>query len=703
LAIMPPRRPLWLLPSIVLVYFAAAKLGFTMAFVAEQVTVVWAPTGIALTALLLFGPRVWPAITLGAFLANLTTNESVLTAAGIALGNTGEAVAGAWLLGRLKFATDLGRVRDVIALVATAMLSTIVSATIGVTSLVLGGYQPWSRYGSLWSVWWLGDAMGDLIVAPVLMTWSGLRRPFRRAWEAAALVAAAVAVNFLVFAQETAPAAPLYGELQYTVFPVVIWAALRFGPAGTALVTLVSSIISISGTLRGSGPFAVSTTHESLILLEVFMAIVGGTGLLLGSIITERNRAEQQREEFLAREQEARREAEVARLQAQAANRLKDEFLATVSHELRTPLNAVLGWSRLLGDGKLDPDDTARALQTIQRNAVAQAQIVDDLLDVSSIVTGRLRLSMGPVELAPAIEAAVDSVRPAAQAKEIELAVDLERGIGRVDGDPGRLRQVVWNLLTNALKFTPRAGRVELRLERIESEVEITVSDNGQGISATFLPHVFERFRQADGSTKRAHGGLGLGLAIVRHIVELHGGTVEASSPGEGLGAVFRVRLPVRSARADASAPQSSGAGLPAEGPASLDGIRVLVVDDDADTCQMLSLALAAKGAEVKTATVVGQAMEELKHWRPHVLVADIAMPNEDGYVLIQAIRALEDGEAGRIPAIAYTAYTRGEDRMRCLAAGYQMHIPKPADPGELAAAISSLAVAARSDKSSGA
>jgi len=281
--------------------------------------------------------------------------------------------------------------------------------------------------------------------------------------------------------------------------------------------------------------------------------------------------------------------------------------------------------------------------------------------------------------------------------------VDLGRGIGRVDTDPGRLRQVVWNLLTNALKFTPRAGRVEVRLERIEAEVEITVSDTGQGISASFLPHVFERFRQADSSTKRAHGGLGLGLAIVRHIVELHGGTVEASSPGEGFGAVFRVRLPVRSARADASAPQAS-AGGPRRGiPAVLHGTRVLIVDDDADACQMLGLALELHGAEVKTAVLIGQALEELKHWRPHVLVAEIAMPNGDGYALIREIRALEYGEARRIPAIAYTTYTRAEDRTRCLAKGYQMHIAKPADPGELAAAISSLAFAARSDKPSGA
>ncbi|HEX8688431.1 MAG TPA: PAS domain-containing protein [Pyrinomonadaceae bacterium] len=399
--------------------------------------------------------------------------------------------------------------------------------------------------------------------------------------------------------------------------------------------------------------------------------------------ITERKRAEESRLE-LAREQAARAEAE-------AANRLKDEFLATLSHELRTPLTSILGWARLLVDGQIGEQMRAEALGVIYRNAVAQAQLIDDLLDVSRIITGKLRIDFRPVELAAVVEAAVSVVRPAASEKGVQLQAVFDPGAGTVSGDPARLQQVVWNLLSNALKFTPGGGRVQVRLRRAGPQVEIAVSDTGQGIEPGFVPHVFERFRQADMGTTRRHGGLGLGLAIVRHIVELHGGTVEAESPGGGLGATFNVRLPA--AEDSRAAAGGAGSALPAEPPAlpSLEGVKVLAVDDEADARKLVTEILERCGARVRTASSAGEAFESLRAWRPHVLLSDIGMPGADGYVLIQRIRELPAELGGETPAAALTAYGGAEDRARILSSGYQRHVAKPVEPSELAAVVRSL------------
>jgi signal transduction histidine kinase/ActR/RegA family two-component response regulator len=382
--------------------------------------------------------------------------------------------------------------------------------------------------------------------------------------------------------------------------------------------------------------------------------------------------------------------------EAQEVNRLKDEFLATLSHELRTPLTAVLGWTRLLGTGQLDAETRVRALEAIERNAQSQVQLIDDILDVSRVIRGKLRLDVRPIDLAPVIEAAVDSVRPAAEAKGIRLQVVLDPRAGRAAGDPDRLQQVVWNLLSNAVKFTPKGGRAQIVLARVDSHVEITVSDSGAGIAPDFLPHVFDRFRQADPTTTRAHGGLGLGLAIVRHLVELHGGTVEADSPGEGQGSTFVVKLPVvpvyqKEALAGRVHP-AAGDALPSyDCVERLDGLKVLVVDDEVDTRELLKVGIGQCGAEVLTAGSAGEALATLEETRPDLLISDIGMPGEDGYELIRRVRALPAGRGGKIPAIALTAYARTEDRLRALRAGYQMHISKPVELAELVAVMASL------------
>jgi PAS domain S-box-containing protein len=434
-----------------------------------------------------------------------------------------------------------------------------------------------------------------------------------------------------------------------------------------------------------------STTWLSTTKVPVFDEEGRVTGIVgISRDISERKRAEEARLE-LAREQAARAEAE-------AANRLKDEFLATLSHELRTPLTAILGWARLLADGQVSADKTGEAFQAIYRNARSQAQLVDDLLDVSRIITGKLRIEAVPVNLAAVVEAAASVVRPAAVAKGVSLNVRLEADDATIYGDPDRLQQVVWNLLSNAVKFTPEGGEVEARVRRAGSRMEVAVSDTGAGISAEFLPHVFERFRQADMGTTRRHGGLGLGLAIVSHLVELHGGAVEAESEGEGRGSTFTVRLPVRAVRDVTQAPACADepAGLKtfdaSAATPTLEGVKVLVVDDEPDARRLLTEVLGRCGAEVLSAASAGEALEMVQSWRPHVLVSDIGMPDGDGYELIRRVRELPEERGGSTPAAALTAYAGPADRERALSEGYQLHVAKPVEPAELAAVVASLA-----------
>jgi len=406
--------------------------------------------------------------------------------------------------------------------------------------------------------------------------------------------------------------------------------------------------------------------------------------------VAERKQAEQERAALLVRERAARAEAE-------AANRAKDEFLATLSHELRTPLTAILGWARLLRAGGLTQAALEGGLETIERNASAQSQLIDDLLDVSRIITGQLRLDLRPVEIGRILAAAVDTVRPAAQAKNILIGAELEAAAGPLLGDAVRLQQVAWNLLSNAVKFTPKGGSVEVRLGRRGSHVEFEVADTGQGIDAEFLPHVFERFRQADGTSTRRHGGLGLGLAIARHLVELHGGTISAESHGGGRGTTFKVSLPVTETPAAgrgaaAAPPERVRAKVPPVCSAELDGLGVLVVDDETDTRELIAFTLSRCGAEVRTAASAAAALEALEQWAPDVLISDIGMPGMDGYEFIRRVRGSGPGAKAQTPAVALTAYAAVEDRLRALSAGFQTHLAKPLDPSELVVVVATLA-----------
>jgi len=402
----------------------------------------------------------------------------------------------------------------------------------------------------------------------------------------------------------------------------------------------------------------------------------------LSKYITELQRSEEAREQLLLR-------AERARSEAEAANRIKDEFLATLSHELRTPLTSLLGWSSVLREARRDEKVLNQGLEAIDRNARVQAQLIDDLLDVSRIVSGKLNLDVRPLDITSVARAAINVVRPAADAKGILLEYWAEPGLGAICADSARLHQIIWNLLSNAVKFTPNGGRINVRVEQDGTDARVTVKDTGQGIDSEFLPRVFDRFRQADSSTTRSFGGLGLGLAIVRHLVELHGGTVSAQSDGVNKGATFSTTFPLLADRSEAVALAQNGETYEFR---SLDGLRVLIVDDEPEAREIISTVIMRTGAEVTACTTATEALAKLAEWKPDVILSDIAMPDEDGYSFIGKVRSLPRDKGGETPAAALTAYARDVDRRQALAAGYQMHIAKPIGASQLVHMVARLA-----------
>lgn len=829
------------------IYFGSAKLGLSLAFIHANVSPVWPPTGVAIAALLLLGHRIWPAILLGALLANLSTPVPIVTAAGIALGNTLEALSAAFLLRFLNFHRSFDRARDVFNFTLAALLCTMVSASIGTLSLCLGHTASWQDFGSLWFTWWLGDTVGALVVAPLLLTWGSESRPWSsKRYVEAALLLTLLALSSIATFGGPGPIPLRYYPLARLIVPFFLWAAFRLGQRGVTLATVVVSLFAIWGIAQGAGPFVGRTPNDALLVLQVFLgsnvvmfmflaatveerravaatlhenerrlaanlavtrilaespalndatlrilktigeslnwevgamwspdatasalhcmnfwhatsakveafksatvartfapgvgvpgrvwaslkpvwipdvtraenfprasfatadglhsgfafpimfgekclgvieffsseirkpddallSMFGSVGNQIGQFIV-RKRAEEEREQLLMLEHAARAEAE-------AANRTKDEFLAIVSHELRTPLNAIVGWTSLLSGGELDETMSTRAIEIIDRNAKAQAKLIEDILDVSRIVSGKFQLDLRPVQLEQVVKTAIDSLRPVADARKIAIVAELDANASPVSGDPDRLQQIVWNLLSNAVKFTPSGGQVNVYLKCGPSHNEIVISDSGEGIAAEFLPHVFDRFRQADGSKTRRHGGLGLGLAIVRHLTELHGGVVTGHSEGQGKGTTFTVTLPCGGVETELS-PRQAGPSLPGGTPELL-GLRVLTVEDDSDSREILEIVLRSQGAEVVSVSSVHEALQVLNSygWKPEILVSDLGMPDEDGYDLIRQLRSRSAEQGGALPAIAITGYAGPEESERALAAGYQTQLTKP-------------------------
>ena len=451
-------------------------------------------------------------------------------------------------------------------------------------------------------------------------------------------------------------------------------------------------------------PLALGTRQYAVHLFAPRLAEGTGRRLcFLGRDVTELAqaklalaRSEQECERLLTQANTLLRESDALAREAERSSRTKDEFLATLSHELRTPLNAILGWTQMLKGGDSDRETLLRALAQVEQSAQAQAKLVDDLLNVSDIVAGRVRLDLQPMRLADSINAVVEALYPEIEAKNIRVETTLDPGADTVEADPGRIQQILWNLLSNALKFTPQQGSIRILLAREGPRARLTLSDSGEGIRPEFLPHVFDRFRQGDASSRKRHGGLGLGLSIARYLVEMHGGSIEAESPGEGQGATFRVRLPLMEGSPSAAA--SPRAAAPRERPVSresgksLRGLRVLTVDDDSSTREMLEEALRRAGAEVMTAESARDALEKLQRFLPHVLVSDIGMPVEDGYDLVRKLRRLPAERGGSTPAIALTGYAREEDRAATWEAGYQAMTPKPVSLEELLCTIAAVA-----------
>ena len=472
---------------------------------------------------------------------------------------------------------------------------------------------------------------------------------------------------------------------------------------------------SVDGTKKAGHPASRALAGEVLTPVEMVLDIGGRDpmpvictavplsyegGEILGCImsikdITLRRQVETERAALHEAERAARTLAEHARANAEATNRTKDEFLATVSHELRTPLNAIVGWSRLLSDDAMPEDRRRHAVNVIRRNADAQARLIEDLLDVSRIISGQMRLEVKSVEPVRVITAVIETVRPALDAKEIALEVVLDSDDPSVLGDEARLQQIIWNLLSNAVKFTPRGGSVRLEARRDADEVILSVRDTGEGVEREFLPFVFDRFRQADGSTTRLHGGLGLGLAIVRHLVELHGGLVDAASDGPGMGATFTVRLPVHATPPPEEAPAKIPSVRPVAAPArsALCDLHVLVLDDEEDMRDLIAMILEHAGARVTRASSVATALLAIARDCPHVAVSDLAMPGADGYAFVAQVRASLDPKTRALPLVAMTAFARAEDRHRVLSAGFQRHVAKPIEPNELVEALAEVAL----------
>jgi signal transduction histidine kinase/CheY-like chemotaxis protein len=665
---MNPRKipTLPAIGALALIYFVAGKLALNLAFLHKSASPVWPPAGIALAALLVLGFRVWPAIFVGAFFVNLTTVGNSFTSLGIASGNTLEAICGAWLVTRFAGgARVFDRPQDVFKFALAVLISTTLSPTFGIGSLAVGGFAQWSNYWPIWLTWWLGDASGDLVIAPLLLLWSV--GATQRKWNRKQALEVSVLLLLLVVLAETVfggwfPISAHNYPISFICGPIVIWTAFRFTPRETATGIFVLSAIAIWGTLHGFGPFILQSENQSLLMLQAWTAALTITAMAIAAAIAERNRAQASIEQ--------QKDA------VEAANRTKDNFLAMLSHELRTPLTPVMAALDVLEvDGARSPE-AKNSLSMIRRNVELESQLIDDLLDLTRIAKDKLQLRFGPLDAHEVINNVVEICRPEAQARNLTLHLNLRSGAHHVSGDAAKFQQIVWNLLKNAIKFTADNGEITISSSNPETQlIAIAVHDTGIGIEPEIMNRIFDPFEQGERAFQRRYGGLGLGLAISKSLAQAHGGTLIARSEGRDRGSTFvftmkTVPPPPRIVKLTSPVAESRP-------------LRILLVDDHQDTCVALERLLIRRGHLVAAAHNVRSAMEAAAGNSFDLLISDIALPDGTGTELMTYLRAIS-----RIPGIAISGFGMNGDVEKSLEAGFTEHLVKPVKMENLEAAI---------------
>ena len=665
---MNPRKipTLPAIGALALIYFIAGKLALRLAFLHASASPVWPPAGIALAALLVLGFRVWPAIFVAAFLANLTTLGNILTSLGIASGNTLEALCGAWLVNRFAGgARVFDRPQDVFKFALAALIGTTVSPTFGVSSLAVGGFAQWSSYWPIWLTWWLGDASGVLVIAPLLLLWSV--PVAQRTWNQKQVLEVSALLLLLVVLAETVfggwlPISARNYPISFICGPIVIWTAFRFTPRETATGIFILSAIAIWGTLHGFGPFILQSENQSLLMLQSWTAALTITAMAIAAAITERNRTQ------VALEQQ--KDA------VEAANRTKDNFLAMLSHELRTPLTPVMAaLDTLEADGSRS-SGSKNSLAMIRRNVELESQLIDDLLDLTRIAKDKLQLRFGPLDSHEVINNVVEICRPQAQARNLTLQLNLRAGTHHVLGDAAKYQQIVWNLLKNAIKFTAENGEITISSSNPEPQLlAVAVHDTGIGIEPEVMNRIFDPFEQGERAFQRRYGGLGLGLAISKSLAQAHGGTLIARSQGHDRGSTFiltmkTVPAPPRIVKLTSPVPESRP-------------LRILLVDDHQDTCVALERLLVRRGHLVAAAHNVRSAMETAARNSFDLLISDIALPDGTGTELMTYLHAIS-----RIPGIAISGFGMNGDIEKSIDAGFAEHLIKPVKMENLEAAI---------------
>ena len=652
--------------ALAVVYYIVAKLSLRLASLHASASPVWPPAGIALAALLVLGYRVWPAILVGAFLANLTTAGNTLTSVCIGIGNTLEAICCAWLINRSAHGLKVfERAGDVFKFAAIAMFSCLISPTIGVTALAAAGFADWTNYTAIWLTWWLGDATGELVVAPLLVLWS-----LRPRWrihlktdiEVALLLLLLIALAEIVFGGWFPISAENY-PISFICGPIVIWTAFRFSPRETATGTFILTAIAIWGTRHGFGPFVMETPNQSLLIVQTSTAVLAVTALALSAGIAERRRAE----EAIERQ----------KIAVEAANRTKDNFLAMLSHELRTPLTPVLAALDVLDSDPAHAPETKSSLAMIRRNVELESQLIDDLLDLTRIARDKLQLHFVEVDAHQAILNVVEMCRMEANARRLKVHLNLRAGAHHVTADTAKFQQIIWNLLKNAIKFTREEGEITLSTSNPAPQIiEVNIRDTGIGMEPEVIQRIFDPFEQGNQSFQDRFGGLGLGLAISKSLAHAHNGTLVAKSEGRGRGSTFTLTMHTTS---PAQAPFFDNPA-PAKEPRSL---RILLVDDHEDTCTALERLLVRRGHLVSAAHSMRAAMEQAGRSHFDLLISDIALPDGSGTQLMSYLQAIHE-----IRGIAISGFGMNGDIDKSLAAGFSEHLVKPVKLERLETAI---------------